>query len=75
MKKTLILEGLDCANCAAKIERGVGSVKGVKEASVNFITTKLTVDIDDGCSNVEEVLKQIKKNAKKVDSDITVKEL
>lgn len=75
MKKTLILEGLDCANCAAKIERGVGSVKGVKEASVNFITTKLTVDIDDGCSSFEEVLKQIKKTAKKVDSDITVKEL
>ncbi len=75
MKKTFILEGLDCANCAAKIERGISSIKGVDQASVNFITTKLTVDIDDTCSDLEGILKQIKKTAKKVDSDIAVKEL
>lgn len=75
MKKTFILEGLDCANCAAKIERGVGAVKGVNAANVNFITTKLTVDIDDTAADIEGLLKQIKKTAKKVDSDITVKEL
>lgn len=75
MKKTFILEGLDCANCAAKIERGVGGVKGVNAANVNFITTKLVVDIDDTVSDIDGLLKQIKKTAKKVDSDITVKEL
>ena len=42
MKKTYLLDGLCCANCAAKIERGVAAIDGVTEASVSFLTTKLT---------------------------------
>ena len=44
MKKTYLLEGLCCANCAAKIERGVADIDGVTDASVNFLTTKLTFE-------------------------------
>ena len=35
------LEGLDCANCAAKIERAVAKTPGISEASVNFMQKKL----------------------------------
>ena len=36
LKKELILEGLDCANCAAKIEQEVNELNGVK-AYMNFM--------------------------------------
>ena len=55
MKKTYLLEGLCCANCAAKIERGVSDIDGVTEASVNFLTTKLTFEADD--SRLDEIVK------------------
>ncbi|GKU83377.1 cadmium transporter [Niallia sp. NCCP-28] len=40
---TFLLEGLDCANCAAKIEKEVGKLAGVASASVDFVSKKLTV--------------------------------
>jgi len=43
-KKILVLEGLDCANCAAKIEEAVKNIEGVKDASVDFVSRKLTVE-------------------------------
>lgn len=43
MKKTLRLQGLDCAGCAAELEAQIASIKGVGEASVSFVTQKLTV--------------------------------
>ena len=44
MQKIYVLEGLDCANCAMKIERQVAKVKGVQEANVDFVTKKLYVE-------------------------------
>jgi Cd2+/Zn2+-exporting ATPase len=42
-KKELILEGLDCANCSAKIEHDVNNIDGVI-ASINFLTKTLTLE-------------------------------
>ena len=47
MKKTYILEDLCCANCAAAIERGVARIEGVNSASVNFLTTKMILDVEE----------------------------
>ena len=44
MKKKFKLEGLECANCAAKMEKLISDLDGVKEATVNFITQKLVID-------------------------------
>ena len=44
MKKIIKLEGLCCANCAAKIEEGVKKIPGVKEASLSFMTQRLTIE-------------------------------
>ena len=43
MEKNYYLKGLDCANCAAKIERGVSKLKGVEAANVDFMNQKLSV--------------------------------
>ena len=42
MEIKLVLNGLDCANCANKIEDKVNKINGVKYATVNFSTTVLT---------------------------------
>ena len=47
MKKTFKLQDLDCANCAAKMEDAIKKLDGVNNATVNFMTQKLTLDADD----------------------------
>lgn len=71
MKQTFILEGLDCANCAAKIERAVGSLDGVTSASVNFMTTKMILELND--NDTEKTLQSVKKTVKKIEPDVSMK--
>lgn len=47
MKKTYQLENLCCANCAAKIERAVQRIPGVRGAAVSFLTGRMTLEADD----------------------------
>lgn len=47
MKKKFKLENLDCANCAAKMEAEISKIEGVNEASISFMTQKLTIDAED----------------------------
>lgn len=71
MKKTWKLRELDCANCAAKMERAIAQLEGVEKANVSFITQKLTLDIADG-ADVDDILKQAQKCIKKVEPDCEI---
>ncbi len=71
MKKTFRLEGLDCANCAAKIEDRINKLEGVKEATLNFMTTKLVIDGDE--DRMEEIIEAAKAIIKKLEPDVAVK--
>ena len=73
MKKTYLLNGLDCAHCAAKIEKGGADIDGVTNASVSFLTTKLTFEAQD--DKIDEIVKKAKKVIKKVEPDVEIKEL
>ena len=57
LKKELILEGLDCANCAAKIEREANDLNGVK-ANMNFMNKTLTLETESETDYVS-ALKQV----------------
>ncbi len=48
MVKTYKVANLDCANCAAKLERALSKIDGVNSAAVNFFAQKITLDIEDG---------------------------
>lgn len=66
MEKILKVNGIDCANCAAKIENKISKIKKVNEASVNFMTGKVmieteTEDIEENNIIVKEVIKIINK--------------
>ena len=47
MKKTFLLEDLDCANCAAKIETAINELENVSSASVSFMSQKLVLEAPD----------------------------
>lgn len=71
MKKAFRLEGLDCANCAAKIERSVKALDGVTSASVNFMTTKMVIEGDD--AKFDEIVQSANNIVKKLEPDVIVK--
>lgn len=71
MKKTFRLEGLDCANCAAKIEKAINGLDGVKEATVNFMTTKLVIEGDD--DKMPTIIAEAEKVVKKIEPDTVMK--
>lgn len=54
MKKVYRLIDLECANCAAKIEKALGKMEGVENAAVNFMTQKLTLEAEE--SQLERIL-------------------
>lgn len=54
------ISGLDCANCALKIEDKLNTIDGIKQASLNFTTGTLLFDIKDGYDekHVKTIMKQ-----------------
>jgi cation transport ATPase len=70
MKKTYKIE-VDCANCANLMEDATKKTKGVKDAVVNFMTQKMTVEFDEGASD-KDVMKDVLKNCKKVEDDCEI---
>ena len=70
MKKTFKLQDLDCANCAAKMEDAIKKLDGVNNATVSFMTQKLTLDADD--AKFDTILQQAVKVCKKVEPDCTI---
>ena len=54
---------LDCANCAAKMERAIQAIDGVTSASVSFMTQKLTLEAED--ARFDEIVKQAVRSAKR----------
>ncbi|NLY04186.1 MAG: heavy-metal-associated domain-containing protein [Campylobacter sp.] len=47
MKKRYILKNLACANCAAKIEDKISKLSGVESVNINFITSKMTLILNE----------------------------
>ena len=70
MKKTFKLEGLDCANCAAKIEKKVKAMDGVKDATVSFFAQKLVLEADDG--RFDEIAQKVAEVVHHTDADCTM---
>lgn len=70
MKKVFKLEDLDCANCAAKMERAISKIDGVVSANVSFMSQKLAIEIDD--DKFDDIMKEVVKTCKKVEPDCKI---
>ena len=70
MKKTYVIE-VDCANCANKMEQAVKKTPGVKDAVVNFMGQKMTVEFEDG-ADVAATMKEAVKRCRVVEDDCVI---
>ncbi|HIS51213.1 MAG TPA: cation transporter [Candidatus Onthomonas avicola] len=70
MKKTYKID-VDCANCANKMEQAARQTAGVRDAVVNFMTLKMTVEFEEGQDH-KAVMQQVRRNCKRVEDDCEV---
>ena len=70
MKKKFKLQDLDCANCAAKMEEAIKKIEGVSDATVSFMTQKMTTEADDG--RFDEIMKEVVSVCRKVEPDCVI---
>lgn len=72
-KKELILEGLDCVNCANKIEGKVKVLEGVTDASLNFVTKTLVIETEEK-DKLKKAVEDSKVIINKLEPEVKVKE-
>lgn len=70
MKKKFKLTDLDCANCAAKMEDAIKKIEGVKDASVSFMTQKMTIEADE--DQFDRIMDQVVEVCRKVEPDCVI---
>lgn len=70
MKKIVTIQNLDCASCAAKLERAIAKIDGVKAVSLSFMAQKLVLDIDE--SNYASIVENIINTARKTMPDCKI---
>ena len=70
MKKKFKMQDLDCANCAQKMEDAIKKIPGVTDASVNFMTQKMTVEADD--EKFDDIMKEVQTVCSKVEPDCRI---
>jgi len=71
MKRSFVIENLGCAHCAAKMERSVSALPGVNSCSVNFLTSKMTIDADD--DKMDDIFASAAKIVKKFEPNAALK--
>ena len=54
--KTLTVEGMNCASCAAHVEKAAGKVAGISFVSVNLATGRMTVSYDERNTSVADIM-------------------
>ena len=67
-KRIYILDNLGCANCAAKMERQIRELPGVKMATITFATKQLAVAADDP----DALLSEYRRICASIESEVTV---
>lgn len=70
MKKKFKLQDLDCANCAAKMEEAIKKIDGVNDATMSFMTQKLTIDAAD--DRFDAIMDEVEKVCAKVEPDMKI---
>ena len=68
MKKSYKIE-VDCAVCAGKVEAALAKLDGVNPVSINFISQKMIIDMDDSIT-----VKDLLKTARKIEPDFEIEE-
>lgn len=70
MKQSFRLQGLDCANCAARLERALNKLEGMGHASVSFLAQRMTLEAED--ARWDAVVRDARALVKKLEPDAVV---
>lgn len=68
----IMLEGLNCANCAAKIETEVNKLEEIKEAGLDFVSKRLIIKVDNN-SNRNNIFSKVQSIVNKLEPEVEVK--
>ena len=71
MKRVYKLEGLDCADCAARLERKLAAIEGITSANINFMTLKCTLEAE--AEKMNEIIEKAMEIIKVEQPDVEVK--
>ena len=70
MKKVFKMKNVDCANCAAKMEKGICKIDGVESATLNFMSQRLTIEAEE--SAFDRILDLAEEVCRKVDREVEI---
>ncbi len=73
MKVKYSVEGLDCPNCAAKLEKMIAANDALTSVKLNFIAERLTVETE--TLSVDAIDAYVSACATRFSSDVTVKRI
>ena len=72
MIKEYHISGLDCANCAAKLEHKLKNINGLESVNINFFNRKMYIKVEE--DNLERVYKEILRITRKVEPSVKYSE-
>lgn len=73
MKVKFKIKGIDCANCAAELERALQKIEGMESASISFITEKMVLEFADEIE--DDIMEKVKKVIKREEPDATIERM
>ena len=72
MQKKYSIE-VDCANCAAAVERKLSELEGIEKVSISYMAQKMIVDYAEGVDEKAK-LKEMLKVARKIEPDFEIED-
>ena len=72
MKTKYSITGLDCPNCAAKLEGMIAKLDGIESAKINFLTEKVTLE---SSLDADALLAAVRETAAQFSKKVTVSPL
>ncbi len=73
MKMKFKIKGIDCANCAAELERKLQRIENIKEASISFMTERMIIECDEEVK--KEIMEKVRNIIRKEEPDVTIEEI
>ena len=68
-EKSFAIEGMNCASCAAHVEKAAAKVEGITFASVNLATERLTISYDERKASLSQVVDAVNRAGYKAIDD------
>lgn len=64
------IEGLDCENCAKRLERKIAEIDGISNVNVSYIRSSISFDCED--RDLERIKKEVVEVAKREEEEATI---